>query len=118
MAQYQFDHATFVHAASVRATFVHATFAHATSVRATFVHATSVCATFFHTTFVQGQILVVYKCNHSCLDETIEFQTSYKAKPKLGQLQLMMRLALGTAQTQLVVVIVTEKTKSIPDPAN
>ena len=54
-------------------TFVHATFAYATSVRATFVHATSVHATFFHTTFVQGQNLVVYNCNHSCLDQTIKF---------------------------------------------
>ena len=68
-------------------------FDHATFVTATFVHATSVCATFFHTTFVQGQNLVVYKCNHSCLDQTIKFQTSYKAKPKLGQLQLMLSLA-------------------------
>ena len=48
---------------------------------------------FIHTTFVQGQNLVVYKCNHSCLDQTIKFQTSYKAKPKLGQLQLMLSLA-------------------------
>ena len=55
------------------ATFVHATFVHATSVRATFVHATSVRATFFHTTFVQGQNLVAYNCNHSCLDQTIKF---------------------------------------------
>ena len=57
-----------------QSTFVHASFVHATSVRVTFVHATSVCATFFHTTFVQG-------LNHSCLDQTIKFQTSYKAKP-------------------------------------
>ena len=62
------------------ATFVHATFVHATSVCATFVHATSVRATFFHITFVQGQNLVVYKCNHSCLDLTIK--TSYRAKPE------------------------------------
>ena len=59
------------------ATFVHATFFHATSVCATFVHATSVRAKFFHTTFVQGQNLFVYKCNHSCLDQTIKFQTTY-----------------------------------------
>ena len=73
--------------------FVHATFVHATFVHATFVHATSVRAKFFHTTFVQEPNLVVYKCNHSCLDQTIKFQTSYKAKPKLGQLQLMLSLA-------------------------
>ena len=39
--------------------------------------------------------------NHSCLEETIKFQTSYKAKPKLGQLQ---HAELGTAQPQLVVI--------------
>merc|ERR1711888_257561 len=74
-------------------TFVHATFVHATSVHAIFVHATSVHATFFYTTFVQGQNLVVYNCNHSCLNQTIKFQTSYRAKPRLGQLQLMLSLA-------------------------
>ena len=70
-----------------------ATFVHATSVYATFVHATSVRATFFHTMFVQGQTLVVYKCNHSCLDQTIKFQTSHNPIPKLGRLQLMLSLA-------------------------
>ena len=79
----QFDHAT----------FVHATFAHATSLCATFVHATSVRATFFRTTFVQGQYLVVSNCNHSCLDQTIKFETSYRAKPELSHLQLMLSLA-------------------------
>merc|ERR1712208_70211 len=64
-----------------------------TSVCATFVHATSNRATVFHTTFVQGQNFVVYKCNHSCLNQTIKFQTSYRAKPKLGQLKLMLSLA-------------------------
>ena len=83
VAQYQFDHAKFVHAASVHATFVHATFVHATSVRATFVHAT----------FVQWQILVVSNCKQSSLDQTIKFETSYRAKPKLGQLQLVLSLA-------------------------
>ena len=58
---------------------------------ATFVHATFVRATFFHATFVQGQYLVIYNCNHSCLDQTIKFQTSYWAQ--LGQLQLILSLA-------------------------
>ena len=60
---------------------------------ATFVHATSLRATFVHPTFVQGQNLVVYNCNHSSLDQTIKFQTSYRAKPKLGKLQLILSLA-------------------------
>merc|ERR1712208_200144 len=64
-----------------------------TSVCATFVHATSNRATVFHTTFVQGQNLVVYICKHSCLDQTIKFQTSYRAEPELSQLQLMLSLA-------------------------
>ena len=59
----------------------------------TFVHAISVHAIFFHATFVQGQNWVVYKCNQSCLDQTIKFQTSYRATPKLGQLQLILSLA-------------------------
>ena len=74
-------------------TFIHATFVHATFVHATLVHATSLRATFFHPTFVQGQNLVVYNCNHSSLDQTIKFQTSYRAKPKLDQLQLILSLA-------------------------
>merc|ERR1712208_281067 len=68
-------------------------FYHSTFVHATFVHATSVHSTFFYTTFVQGQNLVVYNCNHSCLNQTIKFQISYRAKPRLGQLQLMLSLA-------------------------
>ena len=88
VVQDQFDHAKFVHGTSVQATFIHATFVHAT-----FVHATSVPATFVRETFVQGQNLVVYNCNHSSLDQTIKFQTSYRAKPKLCQLQLILSLA-------------------------
>ena len=40
-----------------------------------------------------GQILVVFNCNLSSLDQTIKFKTSYRAKPKLGQLQLILSLA-------------------------
>ena len=73
VVQDQFDHAKFVHATSVHATFVHATFVHAT--------------------FVPGQNLVVYNCNHSSLDQTIKFKTSRRAKPNLGQFQLILSLA-------------------------
>ena len=76
-------------------TFVHATFVHATSVRATFVHATSVRATFFHTTFAQGQNLVVYNCNHYCLDQTIKLGLT-RTWPTPDNAEL------GTAQPQLV----------------
>ena len=55
------------------ATFVQEKFVHSISVRAKFVHATSVRSIFFHTTFFQGQNLVVYNCNHSCLDQIIKF---------------------------------------------
>ena len=49
-------------------TLVNATVNHATFVDATFVH-----ATFVHAIFVQGQNLAVFKCNHSCLDQTNKF---------------------------------------------
>ena len=77
-----FDYVTFVHI-----TFVHATFVHATcpcNICPCNICVTFVRATFFHTMFVRGQNSVIYNCNHSCLDQTIKFQTSYKAKPKLG----------------------------------
>ena len=66
---------------------------HATFVHATLVHATYLCATFVHPIFVQGQNLVVYNCNHSCLDQTRTWSTPANAE-------------LGTAQPQLVLVVV------------
>merc|ERR1712208_124267 len=80
-------------------------FYHSTFVHATFVHAASVHATFFHTTFVQGQNLVVYNCNHYCLDQTIKFQTSHRPKPRLGQLQLMLSLAQLSPSLFLLIIL-------------
>ena len=73
--------------------FVHGTFVHSTSVHATFVYATYDQGHLVVYTYSLSRGIEYLSCYYSSLDKTIKFQTSYRAKQKIDQLQLILSLA-------------------------